>query len=144
MHSLNRRNTSRDDITSYSTTHKADPTVEYYHIREPSTAKRTSTITNIKDPRYNVNNTNLIAKNDNIFQSNTARAILNEMSNVNNDYVTPKSNTKSMVPDIFTPSQSNQFKRATPRKKKRHNTAPHSGNFLDYMAERDLHKNVCF
>lgn len=138
MNSLSRKNTSRDYITSYSSAYKSDPKLEYYYIREPSTAKSTSTITN------NINNTISIAKNDNIFQSNTAREILNEMSNVNSVYIAPKSNTSSMVPDIFTPSQSNQFKRATPRKKKRHNTAPHSGSFLDYMAERNSYKNVCF
>lgn len=135
MNSISRKNSSGDDITSYSCAYKIDPKIEYYHMREPSTAKTTLTITNMKNPKNNINNKNSTAKNDNIFRSNTAREILSEMS---------KSITNPMVPDIFTPSQSNQFKRATPRKKKRHNTAPHSGSFLDYMAERDSHKNVCF
>lgn len=44
-------------------------------------------------------------------------------------------------------SASNLYKRFTPRKKKRHNTAPISDNFMDYMAERDAYKYVslhCF
>lgn len=133
--SLSRINTSKNDITSFSSAYKTNPKVEYYYIKEPFTTKTTSTITSMKNP---------IAKNDNVFQSNTAKEIFNEMSNVNSVFISPKSNTNSMLPDNFTPSQRNQFKRATPRKKKRNNTAPHSGNFLDYMAERDSHKNVCF
>lgn len=69
-----------------------------------------------------------------LFQSNTARQILNELSSHNNDK--QKESNKLHLKEM-----ANQYKRNVPRKKKRHNTAPNSEGFNDYL-ERNALKHV--
>lgn len=85
-------------------------------------------------------------RNDNIYHSNSAREISNEHGGSAptnaKEHHTP---TKTAATSSGTASTNqSQYKRFTPRKKKRHNTAPTSENFMDYMAERDSYKYVSF
>lgn len=134
------RESNTNEKNSYPFTYQADPRISVFNSNEPSTSKARPTIRNMKNSRNNPNNINSSMKNDNIFQSNTAKEILNEISNDNSKHII--ATRPEPQPEVCTSIQSNQFKRITPRKKKRHNTAPNSGNFLDYMAQRDAYKYV--
>lgn len=106
---------------------------------EPSASKAKSTIRNAS---HSMPNTNSTQRSDNMFQSNTAREIFNERGHP----IAKEQQTSTKIPTSSgtntANNQSNQYKRFTPRKKKRHNTAPTSENFMDYMAERNSHKFV--
>lgn len=95
-------------------------------------------------------NSNTVRSDNTLFQSNTARQIMSERGNAAVAAVVKPEQTKTgyagaggATSNNSNNNQStNQYKRFTPRKKKRHNTAPTSENFMDYMAERDSYKYV--
>lgn len=126
-----------DELNEFlSTYHQSEPrTTNNFYEDEPSASKAKSTIRNVT---HSMANTNSAVRND-----NTAREILHEHggnTTTAKDHHTP---TKIATSSGSTSNnQSNQYKRFTPRKKKRHNTAPTSENFMDYMAERDSYKFV--
>lgn len=117
-----------------------------YYDDDPSTAKAKMTIKNLSNARSAIKAST--HKTDNIFQSNTAREIFNELASGKEDasksmpkeQQTSKSGTLASIASAS--SASILYKRFTPRKKKRHNTAPNSENFMDFMAERDAYKYV--
>lgn len=117
-----------------------------YYDDDPSTAKAKMTIKNLSNARSAIKaSTNKTA--DNMFQSNTAREILHELAGGKADGARaaakePSSKSGTLASLASASSASNLYKRFTPRKKKRHNTAPNSENFMDYMAERDAFKYV--
>lgn len=125
--------TNPNEINDYLPTYQSEPKPSSFYDDEPSASKAKSTIRNAA---HSMANTNPTVRSDNIFQSHTAREILSEHGHA-------KEPTKSSAQPNATANnnQRNQYKRFTPRKKKRHNTAP-SENFMDYMAERDAYKYV--
>lgn len=144
---INNDFTNSDDVDDYLANYQAETRANKFYEDEPSVPKTKSTIRNFINSRNN--NTKSTTQNDNIFQSNTARELLSELSTTGKT----EQNTKSTAKEQQTKSgsssgtssstnASNLYKRFTPRKKKRHNTAPNSENFLDYMAERDSYKYV--
>lgn len=138
------RGLNTEEKNNFPFTYQTDPRVNTFQTNEPSTSKARPTIRNLKNSRNNIDNrVNSTMNNDNIFQSNTAREIFNEISTDNGHIIKAKTEPQSTNSgNGHESNQSNQFKRITPRKKKRHNTAPNSENFMDYMAERDSYKYV--
>lgn len=143
-HNQNYDTNNSNELNEFlSTYHQSEPrTTNNFYEDEPSASKAKSTIRNAQ---HSMANTNSTVRNDNIFHSNTAREILNEhggntMTTIAKEHHTPTKTATSSGATLN--NQSNQYKRFTPRKKKRHNTAPTSENFIDYMAERDSYKYV--
>lgn len=138
-----------NELNDFLSTYQAEPRIisTFYEdgrqmkndqLGIPSASKAQSTIKNtsntMQPSKKAVQNDNI---ND-IYQSNTAREILNELS------TTKEQPPHQMIGGGITATQQmNQYKRFTPRKKKRHNTAPNSEGFIDYMAERNSFKFVC-
>lgn len=126
-----------DEINEFlSTYHQSESRTNHSYADDPSAAKAKPTIKN----SYSMANTNTkTTVRDNMFQSNTAREILSEQHGNNaKEQQTPTKRATTLN------NQSNQYKRFTPKRKKRHNTAPTSESFMDYMAERDSYKYVSF
>lgn len=126
-----------------------------YYDEEPSASKAKSTIRNAMHSTSMANsntNPNTVRSDNTLFQSNTAREIMNERGNAAVGAAIKPGHTKtghsgaggatSNNNNSNNNQSTNQYKRFTPRKKKRHNTAPTSENFMDYMAERDSYKYV--
>lgn len=143
-----------DGMNEFLSTYQSEPRTNNYYEDEPSASKAKSTIRNAPHSMINTNST---VRNDNIlFQSNTAREILNEhgtkaTANEHHHHHHHQQQQSQQTPTktatasgVTSNNQSNQYKRFTPRKKKRHNTAPTSENFMDYVAERDSYKYVSF
>lgn len=134
-------NPANSQLSEFLSTYQSEPRTNNFYEDEPSASKAKSTIRNA--PSHSMTNTNSTARNDNIYQSNTAREIINERGSSAKQEQQPQPQTKAGNSSGATSNnQSNQYKRFTPRKKKRHNTAPTSENFMDYMAERDSYKYV--
>lgn len=139
-----------NDYASNYHHHGNDARPKNYYDEDPSTTKAKLTIKNLSNARSAIKAS--AHKADNMFQSNTAREILNELSSKGDSssklMVKEQSSKSSALASLASASSaSNLYKRFTPRKKKRHNTAPISDNFMDYMAERDAYKYVslhCF
>lgn len=147
---------NNDEINEFLSTYQAEPRISTFYEEDrsrkddrhgpPSASKAKSTI---KTTSNTIKTTTNTVHNDNIndiFQSNTAREILNELSSGKHDHnskTTTKEPPHQMIGGGITATiQANQYKRFTPRKKKRHNTAPNSEGFIDYMAERNSFKYV--
>lgn len=132
-----------EPLSGFVSTYQSESRSNKFYDDEPSAAKAKSTIKNATS--HSMTNTKPTGRTDNIFQSNTAREILNEHSHTmpkHEEYISAaKAAHAAGAP---TTNQSNSYKRFTPRKKKRHNTAPTSENFMDYMAERDSYKYVSY
>lgn len=125
--------------------HGNDTRPKNYYDEDPSTTKAKLTIKNLSNARSAIKAS--AHKADNMFQSNTAREILNELNSKADSssklMVKEQSSKSSALASLASASSAtNLYKRFTPRKKKRHNTAPISDNFMDYMAERDAYKYV--
>lgn len=135
-----------DYASSYRHANDGAHNAKTYYDDDPSTAKAKMTIKNLSNARSAIKaSTNKTA--DNMFQSNTAREILHELAGSKADGARaaakePSSKSSTLASLASASSASNLYKRFTPRKKKRHNTAPNSENFMDYMAERDAFKYV--
>lgn len=130
---------SPEEMAEFLPTYQSEPRTNNFYEDEPSASKAKSTIRNAA---HSMPNTNSTLRSDNIFQSHAAQ---DERGNPTAKE--PQTSTKlatSSSSGSTANNQSNQYKRFTPRKKKRHNTAPTSENFIDYMAERDSYKYVSF
>lgn len=129
----------------FVSTYQSQPRTTNYYEDEPSASKAKSTIRNAMHSTSMANsntNSNTVRSDNTIFQSNTARQIMSERGNAG-VAAAVKPGTGGATSNNSNNNQStNQYKRFTPRKKKRHNTAPTSENFMDYMAERDSYKYV--
>lgn len=130
-----------EQLSEFLATYQSDPRTSNFYDDEPSASKAKSTIRNATS--HSMTNTNSTVRSDNNFQSNTAR----EISNEHTTHQMPKheeyiSAAKAAHAAGAPSTNQSAYKRFTPRKKKRHNTAPTSENFMDYMAERDSYKYV--
>lgn len=137
----------------FLSTYQPQPRTTNYYEDEPSASKAKSTIRNAMHSTSMANsntNSNTVRSDNTLFQSNTARQIMSERGNAAVAAVVKPEQTKTGYSGAGGASSNNsnnnqstnQYKRFTPRKKKRHNTAPTSENFMDYMAERDSYKYV--
>lgn len=135
----------------FLTTYQQQSRTTNYYEDEPSASKAKSTIRNAMHSTSMANsntNSNTVCSDNTIFQSTTAREIMSERGNNAAVAATVKPDqTKTGYSGAGCATSNNnqstnQYKRFTPRKKKRHNTAPNSENFMDYMAERDSYKYV--
>lgn len=158
---------SPDELNEYLSTYQAEPRISYFNTDElltsgdqldisrsttkvpynnhPNNSRVESVLKNISID-FNTNNKNnssaashsRIDNVHDIFQSNTARQILNELSSSSNTSERQRDIDRQQLNEM-----AKQYKRNVPRKKKRHNTAPNNDMFND-LAERNTSKNVSF